>query len=381
MNRGLATGLRERVLFLAASMRRFGMAVAPSEEILAFRALLSVDVGDGEDFRLALRAALCRSREAQSVFDQLYPRWLRGSDLQPDEEVPSPPTDTGQAGAAEHVPQSRDRRPSAGQEEGSTREESLQRSRYSPAAGSGTRPAPIAPDAPRLALREADAFLAALRLGEGRRYRSGAGPRLDLRRSLHTALGSQGEVLRLQRRRRKPRPPRVLLLCDGSRSMERESAGILRLGRALLRRSRRAEVFLFSTQLRRVSRQLRRASKGQPTLQELGEGYGGGTRIGAALQTLIRDHGRLLSRDSVVVIASDGLDTGDVALLRWAMATIRSRCAFVFWLNPLAGTQGFAPLQRGMQAALPYVDELWDMHDPHALTRLAQRVREGRRSA
>lgn len=163
--------------------------------------------------------------------------------------------------------------------------------------------------------------------------------------------------------------------------MERESAGILRLGRALLRRSHRAEVFLFSTQLRRVSRQLRRATRGQPTLQELGEGYGGGTRIGAALRTLIRDYGRLLSTDSVVVIASDGLDTGDVALLRWAMAVIRSRCAFVFWLNPLAGTQGFAPLQRGMQAALPYVDQLWDMHDPHALTRLAQRVREGRRSA
>ena len=160
--------------------------------------------------------------------------------------------------------------------------------------------------------------------------------------------------------------------------MALESAGILQLGHALLRRSRRTEVFLFSTELRRVSRQLRAAGGARPSLSQLGEGYGGGTRIGTALRTLLQRHGRLLSRDSVVLIASDGLDTGDTALLGQAMAAIRARCAFLFWLNPLAGTQGFAPLQRGMQAALPYVDLMWDMHDPHALSHLARRVREGR---
>lgn len=375
--KAIAGTLRQQVLALAAGMRRFGVPVAPTEEILAFRALLSVDFGDPEDVRLALRTALCRSREAQDVFDQLYPRWLRGGTLEPDETEPSAPTDSGVAGAAQHsAPQTR--KPSPSQRQGAEQQEA-ERSRYSPApATTGTQAALVARDARRLALREADVFLAALRLGVGRRYRAGAGRRIDMRRSLHGALASQGEVLRLYHRRRRPRPPRVLLLCDGSRSMMTEAAGVLRLGHALLRRSRRAEVFLFSTALRRVSRQLRNAGGAQPTLTQLGEGYGGGTRIGAALRTLLTRHGRLLSRDCVVLIASDGLDTGDTLLLAQTMSQIRARCAYVFWLNPLAGTQGFAPLQRGMQAALPYIDLLWDMHDPHALSRLARRVREGR---
>ncbi len=378
MNDALPAALRKRIPELSAGMRRFGIGLSPAEEILAFQALLSVDLGDAEDFRLALRGSLCRSREAQSVFDRLYARWLRGHDLAPDETRAAPPTDAGQAGASESVADAGFRRMLQGERSGRSEEALGERSRYSPAARLTAQPARISEDAPSAALREADAFLASLRMGRGRRYRAGDGPRIDLRRSLHAALSSQGEILRLQRRRRRPRPPRVVLLCDGSRSMDAESAGILRLGRALVRRSRRAEVFLFSTQLRRVTQQLRRAKGTALSLTSLGEGYGGGTRIGTALRTLLREHGRLLSRDSVVLIASDGLDTGDVAVLGWAMAEIRSRCAYVFWLNPLAGTQGFAPLQRGMQAALPYIDLLWDMHDPHTLTHLARRVREGR---
>lgn len=378
----LGPALRERVLALAAGMRRFGIGVSPAEAILSFKALLAVDLGDPEDFRLALRLALCRSREAHDVFDQLYPRWLRGGSLEPEATQPVPPSDAGLAGPAESVPAASGARPSAGRQSGENRREDAARSRYSPTPeGSGQHAAPVARDALQLGLREADIFLSALRLGESRRYMAGHGRRLDLRRSLHAALGSQGEVLRLARRRRRPRPPRVLLLCDGSRSMAAESAGILGVGQALLRRSRRAEVFLFSTQLRRVSRQLRGAGEAKSALSQLGESYGGGTRIGASLATLVRTYPRLLSRDAVVMIASDGLDTGDIALLAQAMAEIRRRCAYVFWLNPLAGTQGFAPLQRGMQAAMPHVDLLWDMHDPHVLSRLARRVRQGRMPA
>ncbi len=131
---------------------------------------------------------------------------------------------------------------------------------------------------------------------------------------------------------------------------------MLGFARALSRSTRRCATFVFSTSLREVTRELRRPGNGPLRLGELGEAWGGGTRIGSSLRTFVHEYGaRLLSRETFVLIFSDGLDVDEIGLLERSLHDIRQRSAGIVWLNPHAGSAGYAPLARGMRAALPYV--------------------------
>jgi uncharacterized protein len=103
----------------------------------------------------------------------------------------------------------------------------------------------------------------------------------------------------------------------------------------------------------------------------------GGTRIGASLAELKREHGRRMGRGSIVVILSDGWDRGDPDELAAEMARLR-RCAHrVMWLNPLAADPRYEPLTRGMRAALPHVDHLLPGNSIASLEALADLMEEG----
>jgi uncharacterized protein with von Willebrand factor type A (vWA) domain len=159
-------------------------------------------------------------------------------------------------------------------------------------------------------------------------------------------------------RRRRPRP--IVLLCDVSGSMERYSRMLLHFAHALARRHRRVEAFLFSTRLTRVTAALRdrRLDAAMAHVAHAVPDWSGGTRIGAALRELQRSWGRrVLHGGPVVLLISDGWDRGEPAQLREQMARLQRSCARLIWLNPLIGTADYAPLTRGLQAALPYVDD------------------------
>jgi hypothetical protein len=134
----------------------------------------------------------------------------------------------------------------------------------------------------------------------------------------------------------------------------------------------RVETFVFSTSLQRITNQLNKNSF-EHTLEELSlsvAGWSGGTRIGASLQTFVEDYGRrLLSRKTLVLIMSDGWDTGEPEVMEAAMAAIQKKAAKVIWINPLAGSPGYEPTVRGLQAALPYIDEFVAAYDVESLRR------------
>ncbi len=372
--------LRRRVTELGATLRAFGLPIGIDAQALALQSLTAVGIEDAEDVRLSLRAVYARTRAGQEIFDQIYPRWLRGERVKPEPEssgAGDDGQDTDVAGASSS-PRAASRSPQA--EEGEP--VATPSARYSPAAAHGRSPGE-AYGQPGMAeaLRDAAVFLSALRAGEGRRRRPGRRGDIDLRRSLRGAHATAGELVELHRRRRRQRLPRVVLLCDFSRSMAGEDPVVLRLAQALVRRSRRTEVFAFSTDIRRITGRLRRRD-GSGALQDLGHAYGGGTRIGLSLQRFVRRWAaRLLSGDGVVLIVSDGLDTGEIALLSRAMQDIRAAAARVFWLSPLAGTPGYQPVQGGVRAALPYCDAFGDALDPRALTKLVHPSRQGRLQA
>jgi uncharacterized protein with von Willebrand factor type A (vWA) domain len=212
-----------------------------------------------------------------------------------------------------------------------------------------------------------------------RRWIRGRGRRVDLRRAIAGSLRTAGEIVTLPGRARRVRPRPLVLLCDVSGSMERYSRMLLHFAHALTLRHQRVEAFLFSTRLTRITRELRfrRPGEALAAVSAAAADWSGGTRIGEAVREFHRRWGRrALTGGPVVLLISDGWDRGDPDELRAQIARLQRRCHRLIWLNPLIGTTDYAPLTRGLQAALPYVDDFLPSRTLANLVDLARRLNE-----
>ena len=214
-----------------------------------------------------------------------------------------------------------------------------------------------------------------------RRYRPARdGKRPDLRRTLRLARRSGGEAIRFARRAPRVRPRRLVVLCDISGSMEPYARALLMLLYVLNRGQagssqpgggqNRPEVFSFATRLTRLTPALAAASP-DTMLAKAGEAapdWSGGTRIGAAVKEFNDRYGsRGLARGAVVLIISDGWETGDPALLGAQMARLRRMAHRIVWANPRTQSPRYRPEVGGMAAAWPYCDAVVSAHNLDAL--------------
>jgi uncharacterized protein with von Willebrand factor type A (vWA) domain len=99
-------------------------------------------------------------------------------------------------------------------------------------------------------------------------------------------------------------------------------------------------------------------------------GWSGGTRIGASLAMFNDQWLRRIDKRTVVIILSDGWDTGEPETLAAALSLLKQRAGRLIWLNPLLGSTDYAPVTRGMQAALPFVNVFAPAHDLASLRAL-----------
>jgi len=207
-----------------------------------------------------------------------------------------------------------------------------------------------------------------------RRYRQQrAGRHIDFRRTIRNSLGHGGMPIELAYRQRRRRLPRLVLLLDVSRSMSFYSYLFLRFARGIVGAFEDADAFIFHTHLVRVTEALQSADTGAVTqrLTLLSAGWSGGTRIGESLQAFNREHARrTLGSRSVVLIFSDGLDTGTPELFCEQLAAIKRRAYRLAWLNPLLGRPGYEPRAQCMQAALPMLDFFAPAHNLESLQAL-----------
>ncbi|WP_038382401.1 VWA domain-containing protein, partial [Bradyrhizobium elkanii] len=196
-----------------------------------------------------------------------------------------------------------------------------------------------------------------------RRRRARSGPFADLRRTLRDSVRNDGEVLRLGRMRRRQRPRKILFLIDVSGSMKARTEENMKLAHVLVQAAGNVEVFTFGTRLTRVTPALRlkRREQALNAASFLVSDWDGGTRIGDALQAFLavpRFGG--YARGAAVVIVSDGLERGDPAALRDAVAKLSRRAWRVSWLTPLATSPGFTPQTEALIAIQRFVDDLVD---------------------
>lgn len=199
----------------------------------------------------------------------------------------------------------------------------------------------------------------------------------DLRRTVRRALANDGEPIDRRYRRRSVQSRRVVLLLDISGSMDSYSRALLRFVHATVLARGRVEAFALGTRLTRLTREMATLDPDRALDNASGAvaDWSGGTRLGDSLRVFNDEWAvRGMARGAVVVIMSDGWDRGDPAMMAEQMARL-SRVAYrVVWSNPLKATDGYAPLARGMAAALPYIDEFVEGHSLGALESLAAAI-------
>jgi hypothetical protein len=202
-----------------------------------------------------------------------------------------------------------------------------------------------------------------------------AGRRPDVRRTVRASLRAGGEPVRRLHREPGERMRRLVLVLDVSGSMEPYARALLRFVHAAVAGRQRVEAFALGTRLTRMTKELTTRDPDKALRQATDRvlDWSGGTRLGAGLRQFNDEWGmRGMARGAVVVILSDGWDRGDPDVLAEQMQRLHRVAHRVVWVNPLKVTPGYAPLARGMAAALPYVDDFVEGHSVAAMEQLAR---------
>lgn len=354
------------VAFIRA-LRQAGLVVPIDASVTFAAALDAVDLAVGDDVYWAGRATLVRRVEDVAVYDQLFAAWFGG--------VLLPHAGPGGSRSVTLAVDDPDADLDGGDDVADgdptiqvrfSRVETLRHKDFATYDEDELAEAWTLMD--RLAL-----------VGAPRRSRRptpttrGRG-RPDLRRTVRHALRSGGEPMRRAHTQPGERFRRVVLLLDVSGSMEPYARALLRFVHAAVVARRRVEAFALGTRLTRMTRELaeRDPDEAMRRAAVAVEDFAGGTRLGEGLRRFNDEWGvRGMARGSVVVILSDGWDRGDPDELAEQMERLGRVAHRVVWVNPLKATPGYAPLARGMAAALPHVDAFVEGHSIHALEHLA----------
>jgi uncharacterized protein len=373
--------VRTRLAGFMRTLRHNGFRIGLAEAGDALRVLAAAGMERSSAVKPALRALLCGRRSDWEAFDPLFDAfWLeRGvktrhahsgvhSGAKPSLASPAQAVG-GSPGPANDVTRGEgdaevDADPS-GRREGASRAESLARTDFRKIAD---------PELLAEAHALAERLAARMRVRVTRRARAAnRGRQIDLRRTIRASLPTGGVPLDLVKRRPRTRPLRLVVLLDASGSMSLYTGVFFRFVHGVLDAFREAEAFLFHTRLVHVSDAMREktTARALDRMSLMAEGVGGGTRIGDSLAAFNKWHAaRVIHSRTCVMILSDGYDTGEPERLGAEMAALARRCRRIVWLNPLIGWDGYAPVARGMVAALPHVALFAPAHNLESLAAL-----------
>jgi uncharacterized protein len=206
------------------------------------------------------------------------------------------------------------------------------------------------------------------------------GPRFDPRRMALETMRSHGDPIKLFKQQRRLRIRPLVFILDVSGSMSDYSRNLLQFAYSARRAADKVEVFCFGTRLTRITKSLDRRKPDDALNLAAATvfDWDGGTRIGESLNQFIKRWGRRgLSRGSIVVICSDGLDRGDPALLESSMEKLSRLCHRIVWMNPHKGDEAnFKPNSLGMMVADPFIDEIYSGHNLASLEQFAENLRQ-----
>ena len=378
--------LLRHIQHFGSMLARQGVPTGPGSLIDLCRGLAFINFGNRADVHNAARSILVSRREHLEVFDRVFAQFWDGVLFeQPPRGDASAATDAGEEGG----PHSR--RESRRKQDEDT----------SDAGGRDTRAQPECSEYSDVEVVRKKDF-AALSAAEtqqarkliatlvkrflsyrGRRRESGKdGVIPDFRRLFRrgSPLGLPPEGMRYLER--KPRRPRLVLLCDVSGSMEKYSSFLIQFMCSLRMELTRVEIGVFATRLIMVTDILdrRRIPQSVRELARHATVWGSGTNIGASLREFNASQpGRNLHHKTIVIILSDGWERGETELLTEQMQQLHAAAWKVIWLNPLLGRDNYEPVCKGMRAALPSIDYFLAAHNVASLEQVGRVIRTAAR--
>lgn len=374
--------LLHNLILFGRLLRALGMDVNPGRMVDLVRALDHVQIGQKADFYYTLRSLLVHDREDLPLFDQAFDLFWRKPagagvrlDLWPGRSAPAEKQPLVTAPLLEQMD------PEAGGDKAAEDEEEAQQllevtRTYSQQELLRRKDfAQMTPEEMTAVKWMMSRVIWDLGLRRTRRMRPGTGRQVDMRRIMRQNLRYGGELIEWPRREPKFKPRPLIIIADISGSMEQYTRLLLYFAYGLAESlTQTVESFVFSTRLTRITRQLhgRDIDRALTEVAAQVHDWSGGTRIGAALKSFNYDWGRrVLGRGAVVLLISDGWDRGDPELLRAEIGRLQRSCYRLIWLNPLLGSARYEPLTRGMQAALPHIDDFLPVHNLASLEDLA----------
>ena len=380
------TALADNIVHFARTLRRASFPIGTGQINEALRAVEAVGVARRDDLRAALFATLVTHPGQRPLFEQVFEAFWRDpglfekslaallpQTLIPPTELPNTPGARRVAEALRGTAQPRDGENKVVLEldtrETASADELLAAKDFEQMSGEE--------------VVRAKAVLARMTWSLPERLTrrtepAAHGRTFDLRRTLRKSLKTDGNIVRLERRRRQTREPPLIVLCDISGSMSGYARMCLHFLHGLTHtrriRGSATHTFLFGTRLTNVTRalRLRDIDEALAKAAEVTPDWDGGTRIAEALARFNRDWSRrVLTQGAVVLLITDGLERDDVVALDRTADRLHRSARRVIWLNPLLRYDAFAPKAQGVKALIAHVDELRPVHNLTSMADLA----------
>ena len=370
--------LLANIMYFARTLRAAGLPIGPGKVLAAVEAVHAVGITNRSDFYWTLHAVFVNRRDQRELFDQAFHIFWRNPELlekmmglmlpsirsdQPGEEMSRRLAEALHPGEGNGEDRPAEEKIELDAVMTFSNRELLQKMDFEKMSNAELAQAKAA--IRRMVLPLANVVT--------RRFAPDPrGDRTDMRASLRAQLRS-GDLLSLKRKRRRTRPPPLVILCDISGSMSRYSRLFLHFMHAVTNDRDRVYTFLFGTRLTNITRYLRHKDVDVALDRVAGavEDWSGGTRIGQSLAEFNRRWSRrVLGQGAIVLLITDGLDRDAGEGIGQEMDRLHKSCRRLVWLNPLLRYEGFAPKSLGMRAILPHVDEFRAVHSLESLDEL-----------
>ncbi|MDP6729965.1 MAG: VWA domain-containing protein, partial [SAR324 cluster bacterium] len=335
----LRRALSSNLVGFCRHLRNQGLVSGIGEQMDALRALESIPLREQEPFRMALRTSLAKSTQEQEIFDEHFRKfwyvWESSGEF-----YRQPPGEEEERSKIHVI----DERPiptflsiHEWMNQDSESEEVRDSAGYSPFEVDTER------DFSQFGSEELNEVIAlineigkrlATRFSRRMRHSKRHGP-MDLRRTMRLSLRRGGELIDLMHHRRRRQRLKLVLLCDVSKSMDLYSRFLIQFIYAFQTVYRRIETFVFSTSLHRITDQLKQQSMDEAVarISESVPDWSGGTKIGASLKQFVEEYSlKVVDPATVVLVISDGWDTGEVEMLSESMSHLKRSARSLIWL-------------------------------------------------
>lgn len=365
----VANEIQQRLVGFVRHARSNNYKVGIAEQIDALRVAKACGLENKYHLQIGLKSLLCSNEEDWQKFDEMFDAYWISSNVKQFIQ----PTSAQKASQKALQKQQKAHDGQSHQQQPTNADSSAEASDQDNVEASGTKDgasqtAQLAkedfhsikdPDQMRQMERLVERLAKQMKRRISRRFQySKVKGKIDLRRTLRNSLPYGGTPIELSRKQLKREAPKIVIILDVSRSMAMYSFLFLRFARGLISVFRNCHAYAYHTHLLPITDALKQTDlmRVRNSLAMMSQGWSGGTKIGESLAKFNRQYGQTITRKTLFVVVSDGLDAGEPELLSQQMTIIQRKARQVIWLNPLLGQAGYEPTAVGMRAALPHID-------------------------